>query len=128
MPYRLDGPRFGKMTLHLTGDRVGTNERIEILADGAQVVIGGIHPGTLKPYSVVVQRARGWCRDLRGRPAASLPPISPSIITERLLPALEERLAPLGVAVKLQGSGASRAEGAPDQDSLRPPSLDALDP
>ncbi|HSE46769.1 MAG TPA: PriCT-2 domain-containing protein [Gemmatimonadales bacterium] len=126
MPYRLQGPRFGKMLLHLAGDRLGENERIEILADGAQVVIGGIHPGTCKPYTWSFSGREGGVEIFAEVPAASLPPISPSIITERLLPALEERLAPLGVTVRLQGSGTGRAESAPDQDALRAPSLDAL--
>jgi hypothetical protein len=71
MPYRLDGPRFGKMTLHLTGDRLGTNERIEILADRSQVVIGGIHPGTLKPYTWSFSGREGGVEIFADVPAAS---------------------------------------------------------
>lgn len=126
MPFRLDGPRFSKIVLHLSGSRIGSNEKIEILADGAQVVIGGIHPGTLKPYYWSSNGREGGVEILAGIPAASLPPISPAIITERLLPSLREKLSPLGVTVALQGSGVSRADKAPDQESLRAPSLDVL--
>jgi hypothetical protein len=112
MPYRLDGPRFPKMVLHLTGDRVGTNERVEVLAEGAQVVIGGIHPGTMKPYSWSFGGPEGGVEILARVPSASLPLISPGIIIDRLVPALQEKLGPLGIAVTLQGSGASRSDGS----------------
>jgi hypothetical protein len=48
---RTDEP-FKKMTLKLTAPD-GSPHKIEVLCDGQQIVIDGIHPGTKKPYQVI---------------------------------------------------------------------------
>ena len=48
--FRTDVP-FKKLTLALVAPDGGTRQKIEILGDGQQVVVHGIHPETEKPYS-----------------------------------------------------------------------------
>ena len=47
--FRTDAP-FKKMTLALVAPDGDTRQKIEILGDGQQVVVAGIHPDTEKPY------------------------------------------------------------------------------
>ena len=47
--FRTDAP-FKKMTLALVAPDGDTKQKIEILGDGQQVVVHGIHPDTEKPY------------------------------------------------------------------------------
>lgn len=50
IPFRTDRP-FKKMEAKLIAPNGGTAEKIEMLADGQQVVCFGDHPETCKPYS-----------------------------------------------------------------------------
>ena len=97
MPYRLDGEPFGKITIALS--RGG---KVEVLGDGTQVVIGGLHPATMQPYTWALNGGpTGGVEVLASVPRASLPPISRELVLERLLPTLQAKLAPLGVTATL---------------------------
>jgi hypothetical protein len=50
IPFRTDEP-FKKITVNLTAPDGSEGQKIELLADGQQLVVAGIHPDTHKPYS-----------------------------------------------------------------------------
>jgi putative DNA primase/helicase len=50
IPFRTDKP-FEKITVRLTAPDGDTSQKLELLADGQQVVGFGIHEGTGKPYT-----------------------------------------------------------------------------
>jgi Family of unknown function (DUF5906)/Primase C terminal 2 (PriCT-2) len=121
MPFRPDGSPSRKLQIKLgrDGESVGI---IEILGDGNQIVLAGLHPKTLQPYTWHAADGRvGGLELLAEVPAAQLSPISLQIITDRLLPALVEQLAPLHVTATLAGSGSATAKRG---EADRAPSLD----
>jgi hypothetical protein len=50
IPFRTDTP-FKKITINLTAPDGSEGQKIELLADGQQLVVSGIHPDTGKPYA-----------------------------------------------------------------------------
>jgi hypothetical protein len=50
IPFRTDDP-FKKITVNLTAADGSEGQKIELLADGQQFIVAGIHPETRKPYS-----------------------------------------------------------------------------
>jgi hypothetical protein len=48
--FRTDAP-FAKIIANLVGPNGGTDQKLEMLANGQQIVISGIHPDTHKPYA-----------------------------------------------------------------------------
>jgi hypothetical protein len=50
IPFRTNEP-FAKITAKLIAPNGNTDEKIELLCDGQQLAIAGIHPATGKPYS-----------------------------------------------------------------------------
>jgi hypothetical protein len=50
IPFRTDEP-FDKITVDLIAPNGDTDQKIEFLGSGQQVIVDGIHPGTGKPYS-----------------------------------------------------------------------------
>ena len=120
MPFRCDGEPFKRLKLQLTraGESVGI---LEVLGAGSQIVLAGQHPSGVL-YSWVNGRA-GGIEILAEKHAASLPAISPVIITETLLPALQAELAPHGVTLTIQGGSSATLGPVPDQASLLAPSV-----
>jgi hypothetical protein len=49
IPFRTDAP-FKKITRNLTALSGSVGEKIELMGDGQQIVVAGIHPETKKPY------------------------------------------------------------------------------
>jgi hypothetical protein len=49
IPFRTDEP-FKKITANLTAPDGSEGQKIELLADGQQFIVAGIHPDTRKPY------------------------------------------------------------------------------
>jgi hypothetical protein len=49
IPFRTDQP-FAKIIRKLTAHNGGTDQKLELLGDGQQCVIAGIHPDTGQPY------------------------------------------------------------------------------
>jgi AAA domain/Primase C terminal 2 (PriCT-2) len=123
MPFRHGGAPFHKVVLTFARGSE-TLGKLECLGVGNQIVLAGTHPSGVA-YAWENGRA-GGVEILSECPAASLPVISPTIITETLLPALEAQLAPYGVTATLGGGGSATAGPAPDQDSLLAPSLSDL--
>lgn len=119
MPYRLEGEPFGKVTITLS--RGG---KVEVLGDGNQVVIGGLHPATMQPYTWALNGGPvGGVEVLASVPRDSLPPISRELVVERLLPALQAKLAPLHVTATLSGGGSAAVQRG---DADRAPSVEAV--
>lgn len=113
--YRTNEP-FGRMRLLFRSD--GKQHMLELLGDGQQYVVGGIHPVTNKPYE--------WTTPLENVSADNLPLIDKAK-AKAFLDAVEEELDFLGLDMRREGDG-SLSEAGPvvDQESLKAPSLTAL--
>ena len=125
MPFRTDEP-FGKIRF-----RVSKNDRteqgvIEVLGDGQQFVVHGVHPGTGQPFVWRNDTTTGGVELLAQHPPEMLPLLTPEIVEQRILPALTKRLAPLGIHIEHDGGGRKRDVIVVDQQSLRAPSVGAL--
>jgi hypothetical protein len=68
IPFRLDGTRFKKKATPVFLDADSRANKLEILADGQQFIVCGIHPDTGAPYT--------WNQELRLVSYDQLPPIS----------------------------------------------------
>jgi RecA-family ATPase len=67
IPFRLVGEPFGKLISPFFADADGTENHIEILANGQQFIACGIHPDTGAAYT--------WSQAIRSVPYNSLPPL-----------------------------------------------------
>ena len=98
--FRVRGPSFKKL---LTGvyEVNGQKAQVEILCDGQQVVISGIHPDTQKPYY--------WSgKDLLETPLSELPEIT-CAGAENLLQTLEAELATAASGNREKPSGSPKS-------------------
>jgi AAA domain/Bifunctional DNA primase/polymerase, N-terminal len=68
IPFRLDGSPFKKKSTPVFLDAEGRSNKLEILAEGQQFIVSGIHPDTKAPYI--------WNKELRLVAYNELPPIS----------------------------------------------------
>ena len=96
---------------------------VEVLGEGQQYVVQGIHPRTQKPYT--------WSY---GEAARQYPPVKPEKLVqidkakvELFLAAVQEELDLLDVVCTREGSGLVSAQRNVAQESLRAPSLDELE-
>jgi putative DNA primase/helicase len=130
---RLDGAAFGKIKFGLldSGARpvLNTNGKpacIEVLGDGQQVLISGIHPDTQKPYSYERTGGLPGGIELIAEQLANggLPPISREWVTATLQPALAAALGAHGIALSVGGGSGKRT--AVEQTHLRAPSIEVL--
>lgn len=111
LQYRAEEP-FGKMALAFEFD--GTRHLVEVLAQGQQYLVHGIHPATMKPYT--------W--DMEPRPERLVAITRDKVDT--FLTDVAAVLEMLGAQhVRRLGNG-NLAGASPDQQSLRAPSLEAL--
>jgi len=111
--YRTDAP-FARMRIRL--ERDGTSHLIELLGDGQQYLVAGIHPGTMQPYT--------WLQELP--PADQLTPIGPAQV-EGLFARIKEVFEVQGYRVQREGTGRRREPAnATHQADLRAPSIEAL--
>lgn len=106
---------FPKATLHIT--RNGEKHMVEVLADGQQSVIAGIHPGTMQPFT--------WDRPLGTVTAASLTVINATTVTS-LLERLQATLTPLGWTCTTSHGTSPREHSPVPQAELLAPSIEAL--
>jgi len=113
--YKTDQP-FSRMRLWITANKV--THLVEILADGQQFVIGGIHPATKKPYR--------WDKNLTELKPENLTAITKDQIDtffDRLVTELEM----FDCECEREGSGILKdAPVVEDQYSLRAPNMQAL--
>jgi hypothetical protein len=81
IPFRTDEP-FKKITVNLIAPDGDTKQKIELLADGQQFIVAGIHPDTRKSYgwfggeldeTLALHPRRGCARPGRGRGRAADP-------------------------------------------------------
>lgn len=111
--YRTTEP-FGRMRLWIK--HAGTQHLVEMLGQGQQYVIAGIHPATGEPYK--------WDRDLP-EPGA-LSEVNKDDV-EAFFAKLEAEIEFLGCEFEREGSGALPTDGpVVEQATLRAPSLNAL--
>jgi putative DNA primase/helicase len=125
MPFRSEQP-FGKIRLALRRADGSDCGAIEVLGDGQQFVVEGLHATTKQPYSWSFKGKQGGAEILASLSPSALPLLTIEIVRERLLPQLRERLALLGITVIATGSGRTRKSGTLNQENLRAPSLDAI--
>jgi hypothetical protein len=125
MPFRTNDP-FGKIRFRVSKNDGTEQGVVEILGDGQQFVVHGVHPGTGRQFVWQDDTTSGGVEVLAKHPPTSLPLLTPEIIEQRVLPLLEERLAPLGIRVERDGGGRKRDDFVVDQHSLRAPSVEAL--
>lgn len=112
LPYRTDEP-FGRM--RVTFSRGEKRYLVEVLGDGQQYLIHGIHPNTKKPYT--------WSADLAAYPLTSITrEQAHSFIAETA-----EVLRMLGYdSIKTHGDGKVRDGAVVIQRELAAPSMEAL--
>lgn len=113
--YRTDAP-FGRMRMHVT--RNGQTHLIEVLGQGQQYLIHGIHPATLKPYT--------WQGDPVKGPT-NLTPITREQVVA-FYDYLTEILTMLSVdKIEREGDGSLKERtAATDQPGLKAPSIELL--
>jgi len=111
--YRTDAP-FTRMRITLEGEK--DTHLIELLGEGQQYLVHGIHANTLRPYQ--------W---LDAPPAAAdLTPITAEKVNALFL-AIKAHYEGMGFKVRREGNGSKQDRGgALDQSALRAPSLDAV--
>lgn len=115
MLYRTAEP-FGRMRLWIKSG--GVTHLVELLSDGQQFVIEGIHPSTMQPYT--------WDRDLTTISPADLITITRDKV-DAFLSELEQQLQFLDCECEREGSGVlTEKPPVEDQYSLRAPSMQAL--
>jgi hypothetical protein len=116
--YRTDEP-FARMRITLEGETSSGKPEthlIEMLGEGQQYLVHGIHATTLRPYQ--------WDRE--PPPAADLTPVSAEKVNALFLQ-IKEHYEKLGFTVRREGNGKKQDRtGAQDQTALRAPSIDAL--
>ena len=100
---------FPKMRLHLRDAAGQDRGMIEVLSDRCFIVLAGNHPKTGQPYAWQKGEQVGGVELLAAALPESLPQISRELVVERLLPALQAKLAPLAVTATLSGSGSAQA-------------------
>lgn len=113
LPYRLDGAPFTRMRLVLKrGDK---QYLVEILGEGQQYLVAGVHPTTMLPYSWSADLASAQLTDITRERAAAF------------LDYLAEMLGMLGYDCTRVGDGSPETrQRAGAQASLVAPSIDEL--
>jgi len=107
----------------------GKPAAVEILGDGQQAVISGMHPDTQRPYSYESAMVRG---DGGVEMLASaidrdgLPEISESWVIEKLFPALTSVLGHYALRLEKSGGGGRAGRTNVDQTALLAPSIEVL--
>lgn len=117
--YRTDQP-FGRLRLWFT---VGEKQHlVEVLGEGQQYVVQGMHPRTKKAYH--------WTY---GKAERTYPPVKPENLTvitkdmvERFFTAIEEELDLFDIVCTREGSGNVAAQRNVAQGDLKAPNLDEL--
>jgi P4 family phage/plasmid primase-like protien len=110
--YRTDEP-FARMRLWVK--LAGKQHLVEMLGQGQQFVIEGIHPATLEPYK--------WDQDL---PAPDALATVDRGIVENFFDRLVEEIEFLGCEFEREGTGSLPEAASVDQATLKAPSLQAL--
>lgn len=111
-PCKLEGEPFGRMQLWIESDG---RHCVEILGDGQQYLVAGIHPGTMHEYE--------WRSPLK---APALLPLLSRDRAEALLNQTAELLDMFGFECKRIGDGRIVQRLAVDQESLKAPNRDVL--
>ncbi len=106
VPFRTASP-FKKMTLTLHDADGADRGKIEVLGDGQQYVVEGLHPTTKQPYTWSFNGTKGGVEVLASVGAGTLPILTPELISDHLVPALITKLGPLGFIVTLKAAGSS---------------------
>jgi putative DNA primase/helicase len=109
--YRAEEP-FTRMRLWV--EDKGAQHLIEVLGDGQQYLVHGVHPGTQRPYE--------WVDDPVGFPLTTITRAQASGFLDELQAALEM----LGYVVGREGDGARRERSSASQHGLEAPNADAL--
>lgn len=112
--FRVEGPIFGRMQLHIGEDR----HLIEILADGQQYLIGGTHPKTGKPYE--------WQTPLP-ESAADLPTLSRHQAEDLFTAIIEQVCIPLSLPVDRIGRGDIATRREVNQEYLKAQDMDTVE-
>ncbi|MGH7747348.1 MAG: hypothetical protein ACREQ5_21710, partial [Candidatus Dormibacteria bacterium] len=112
--YRTSEP-FGRLRLWVIAG--GTHHLVEILGEGQQYLVSGIHPGTLKPYA--------WSEPLDRITAAALTAITVED-ARAFLDDLAARMQQQGHVIEREGDGRATARAAVEQAALVAPSLELL--
>lgn len=116
--YRTDEP-FARMRITLEGEKASGKpdvHLIEMLGEGQQYLVHGIHATTLRPYT--------WDRE---PPAAeTLAPVTAEKVNMLFL-AIKEHYEKAGFTVRREGNGLKQDRtGVQDQSTLHAPTIDAL--
>lgn len=117
--YRTDVP-FGRMRLWIR--RGQESHLVEVLGEGQQYLIYGVHPTTQRPYE---WRVTGGMDITTLDDVTDLTPITREQ-ADAFLTSLAESLSMLGLILEREGDGRAPSETAPDQAGLRAPSIDLL--
>lgn len=114
-------------TLRTPGDASPSKElsKVEVLADGQQVVISGIHPSG-RPYSWTDGQQSGGVELLAARGIRSLPRLTADIAQTHLFQAVQRVANRHGLEVERSGGGHRTERAAIDQQSLKAPAPDLL--
>lgn len=125
IPFRTDAP-FGKVVFVLRDAANGEAGKVEVLADGNQIVVEGIHPKTGAPYEWRDGDTIGGAEILATHSPDSLPSLDASHLPT-LRATIAQAVASFGLTVQDPGAtnGAQDA-GNIDQTSLRATSIAAL--
>jgi putative DNA primase/helicase len=111
--YRTDEP-FARMRITLEGEK--ETHLIEMLGDGQQYLVHGIHATTLRPYS--------W--PLEPPNADQLTPVTAEKVNALFL-AIKAHYEGMGFTVRREGNGQKQERAsASDQSALHAPSIDSL--
>ena len=112
--YRLEGEPFGRMRLWITYK--AQHHLVEVLGDGQQYLVHGIHPGTMLPYR--------WDCELE-QLNEQLPTLAKAD-AEKFLDELALHVMSFGAVVEREGDGRTPGQAAADQAGLVAPSLELL--
>lgn len=111
--YRTDSP-FARMRITLEGEK--ETHLIEMLGDGQQYLVHGIHATTLRPYD--------W--PLEPPLASELTPVTAEKVNALFL-AIKAHYEGMGFTVRREGNGQKQERtSASDQSALHAPSIDSL--
>jgi hypothetical protein len=128
IPCRLpaDAAPFRKRVLAFRDGRGNDAGKVELLGDGNQFVIDGVHPSGVT-YRRQVGEEVGGLELLAHAGLGALPELSPALFDERLIPALEPVALRFGLTLRsIASTGLTADRAGVDQMSLRARSFDVL--
>lgn len=125
IPFRTDAP-FRKVIFSLRDTANTECGKVEILGDGNQIVVAGIHPKTGAPYEWRDGDTIGGAEILAAHSPRSLPYLDAAQVPS-LRETFAQAVAPFGLTVQDHGATNSVQDARTiDQSSLRAPSITAL--